>query len=133
MQVYQEKAVKDKERYRIEMEGYRERLRTGQVISDAVPLQQRFPEPDVSMAAKMDETEGGDSPQTLDNESCSSKSDSEDDELAEKDSDAEESQELVMGARSSIVGTVKKAAEDGSELKGQPEESVGNEDVEKAA
>ncbi|CAA0840008.1 High mobility group B protein 15 [Striga hermonthica] len=29
--VYQEKAVKDKERYRIEMEGYRERLRSGQI------------------------------------------------------------------------------------------------------
>uniref|UniRef100_A0A803Q224 UBC core domain-containing protein n=1 Tax=Cannabis sativa TaxID=3483 RepID=A0A803Q224_CANSA len=32
LQVYQEKAVKDKERYRREMEGYRERLRTGAII-----------------------------------------------------------------------------------------------------
>ncbi|KAF5452130.1 hypothetical protein F2P56_027162 [Juglans regia] len=41
--VYQEKAVRDKERYRAEMEDYRERLRSDQVISDAVPLQQRLP------------------------------------------------------------------------------------------
>ncbi|PON31538.1 ARID DNA-binding domain containing protein [Parasponia andersonii] len=132
--VYQEKADKDKLRYRIEMEGYRERLRTGQVISDAVPLQQRFPEPDISMAetdAKIDETEGGDS-LTLDNESSSSKSDSEDDATPEKDSDAEESQEVVMGAHSSIIGMENAAAEDGSELKNQPEENVGDEGVEKA-
>lgn len=76
--VYQEKAVKDKERYKVEMENYRERLRTGQVISDAVPLQQRFPETDASMVeseTKIEETEPGDSPQTADesNESSSSK------------------------------------------------------------
>ncbi|KAL8172255.1 hypothetical protein V2J09_024059 [Rumex salicifolius] len=41
--VYQEKAMNDKERYKREMEGYRERLRMGQVISDAVPIQQRLP------------------------------------------------------------------------------------------
>lgn len=45
MQVYQEKAAKDKERYRMEMERYRERLRTGQMmmISNAVPIQQLPP------------------------------------------------------------------------------------------
>lgn len=78
--MYQEKAVKDKERYRIEMEDYRERLKAGQVISDAVPLQQRFPEVNPSMVesdAKIEETEPRDSPQTPDesNESNSSKTD----------------------------------------------------------
>ncbi|CAB4261470.1 unnamed protein product [Prunus armeniaca] len=81
--VYQEKAVKDKERYRIEMEDYRERLKAGQVISDAVPLQQRFPEANtcntsmVESDAKIEETEPRDSPQTPDesNESNSSKTD----------------------------------------------------------
>ena len=71
------------------MEDYRERLRTGQVISDAVPLQQRLPSLDANLVdadANIEENEGGDSPQTPDNES-SGKSDSEDDDkTAEKDS-----------------------------------------------
>lgn len=38
--VYQEKALKDKERYKVEMEGYRERLRLGQIVQTAAaPLQ----------------------------------------------------------------------------------------------
>ncbi|GER50050.1 high mobility group family [Striga asiatica] len=36
--VYQEKAVKDKERYKIEMEDYRERLRTGQIPIRQPPI-----------------------------------------------------------------------------------------------
>ncbi|CDY10051.1 BnaC08g44000D [Brassica napus] len=48
--VYQGKAMEDKERYRTEMEDYRERLRTGQLISNAVPLQQRLPEQNVEIA-----------------------------------------------------------------------------------
>ncbi|TKY64740.1 High mobility group B protein 15 [Spatholobus suberectus] len=47
--VYQEKAVRDKERYRAEMEDYREKLKMGRVISDAVPLQQRLPEADAGL------------------------------------------------------------------------------------
>ncbi|PIN16181.1 HMG box-containing protein [Handroanthus impetiginosus] len=39
--VYQEKALKDKERYKIEMEEYRERLRSGQIIPSAGPIQQQ--------------------------------------------------------------------------------------------
>ena len=59
-------SIQDKERYRAEMEDYREKQKMGQVISDAVPLQQRLPEPDADMLdvdIKMDEAEG-DSPQT---------------------------------------------------------------------
>ncbi|KAE8725968.1 High mobility group B protein 15 [Hibiscus syriacus] len=99
--VYQDKALKDKERYRIEMEDYRERLRTGQVISDAVPLQQRLPEPDVEMTEadmKLDETEGGDSPETQEHNSSSDGSDSKDDKTRDKDLDREES--LVAGVGS---------------------------------
>ncbi|KAF8111630.1 hypothetical protein N665_0074s0152 [Sinapis alba] len=68
--VYQGKAMEDKERYRIEMEEYRERLRTGQPISNAVPLQQRLPEQNVEIAEadvpieeaeEEDEEEEGDS------------------------------------------------------------------------
>ncbi|KAG8636885.1 hypothetical protein MANES_15G053800v8 [Manihot esculenta] len=89
--VYQEKAIKDKERYRIEMENYRERLKTGRVISDAVPLQQWLPEQDIDMvdaAMKPDETEGVDSPQTMGNDSSCGNSDSEDEyKTTEKDLD----------------------------------------------
>ena len=71
--------MKDKERYRVEMEQYRESLKAAQVISDAVPLQQRYPEADVSLAeseSKIEETEPGDSPETADecSESSSRKS-----------------------------------------------------------
>ncbi|KAL5542609.1 hypothetical protein UlMin_010319 [Ulmus minor] len=82
-QVYQELAVKDKERYRSEMENYRENLRAGQIISEAMPLQQRFPDPDVNMAeadTKPNEAEGRDWPDTSDNESTPTKSDSDSDE-----------------------------------------------------
>lgn len=93
--VYQDKALKDKERYKMEMESYRERLRMGQVVSDAVPLQQRLPELDVDMAdvdANPEETEEGNSPQTQDNESSTDKSFSEeDDKDTEKELDVEAS------------------------------------------
>ncbi|MBA0696338.1 hypothetical protein Goari_002896 [Gossypium aridum] len=100
--VYQDKALKDKERYRIEMEDYRERLRTGQIISDAVPLQQRLPEPDVEMTEanmRLDGAEGGDS-QTLEHDSSSGGSDFEDDKTADKDLDMEESPVVGVGGES---------------------------------
>ncbi|KAK2999797.1 hypothetical protein RJ639_023061 [Escallonia herrerae] len=83
--VYQEKASRDKERYKAEMEDYKERLRTGQIISNAVPIQQRPLEPDVE-TMELDErieTEGGDSPYTSANEFSSGKSD----KTADEDSD----------------------------------------------
>jgi len=63
------------------MEVYRERLKTGQVISDAVPLRQRFPEQEVSVVgpAPKAEIEADESPQqTMDNESVSSGSEDND-------------------------------------------------------
>ncbi|XP_021291222.1 high mobility group B protein 15 isoform X1 [Herrania umbratica] len=131
--VYQEKALKDKERYRIEMEDYRERLRTGQVISDAVPLQQRLPEPDVDMAEadmKLEETEGGDSPQTPENDSSSGESDFEDDKTAAKDLDMEESPVVGVVGESMNVD-VEVTAELVNELPPKVEENVGNNKVEK--
>lgn len=93
--VYQEKAMKDKERYRIEMEDYREKLRTGQIISDAVPLQQRLPEPDLNMvyADKNEETEGGESPQTPDNDTSYVEGDSGEYKTEEKEEEEEEDEE----------------------------------------
>ncbi|KAJ9154012.1 hypothetical protein P3X46_027393 [Hevea brasiliensis] len=106
--VYQEKAIKDKERYRIEMENYRERLKTGRVISDAVPLQQWLPEQDIDMVdadMKPDETDGVDSPQTMNNNSSSGESDSEDeDKTAEKDLDRGASLGMQFNVRVGHVG-----------------------------
>lgn len=129
--VYQEKALKDKERYRIEMEGYRERQRTGQVISDAVPLQQRFPVPlpDVEMAEadrKLEETEAGDSPQTPENDSSSDGSDFEDDQAIDKDLDMEES----PGGESMNVD-LEISTQPVIEQLSKVEENIGNNKVEK--
>ncbi|GLT52328.1 hypothetical protein SLA2020_256760 [Shorea laevis] len=104
--VYQEKALKDKERYRLEMEDYRERLRTSQVVSDAVPLQQRLPIPNVEMMeedVKLDETEGRES-QTPENESSSVESDSLHDKNADKDFDMEVCPEVGVETGSINVG-----------------------------
>ncbi|XP_015942260.1 high mobility group B protein 15 [Arachis duranensis] len=98
--VYQEKAMKDKERYRVEMEDYREKQKMGQVISDAVPLQQRLPED-----MKLDETEG-DSFQTPE-ESSTGGSDYDDDRAMEKDFDEDASPVAGMGAESSCLGSEK--------------------------
>ncbi|CAI8591665.1 unnamed protein product [Vicia faba] len=47
--VYQEMAIKDKERYKAEMDDYRDKLKTNIVIDDAMPLQQQFPEANSSL------------------------------------------------------------------------------------
>ncbi|KAK9288775.1 hypothetical protein L1049_017239 [Liquidambar formosana] len=116
--VYQEKAMKDKERYRIEMEDYRERLRAGQIISDAVPIQQRLPELDVNMMEADAKIEtGGDSPQTPGNESSSGKSDSEDNKTTEKDLDMEAYPGGEVGVESSNVDMGTSAEEEAFELR----------------
>ncbi|KAI9095649.1 hypothetical protein K1719_026209 [Acacia pycnantha] len=64
--VYQENALKDKERYRAEMENYREKLKTGQGIGDAAPLQEQITNKDkMDVDLKVDETEGAESPQAI--------------------------------------------------------------------
>ncbi|GJY10537.1 high mobility group B protein 15-like protein [Tanacetum coccineum] len=47
--VYQEKAVKDKERYKSEMEHYREGIKGEQVLTNAMPLQQQYYTVDTNM------------------------------------------------------------------------------------
>lgn len=84
-QVYQEKAVKDKERYRVEMEDYKERLKAHQVISDAIPIQQRFPVFDVEMVEA--NTKNGTERESPENESNFSKSDTGEEEEEEEDED----------------------------------------------
>ncbi|KAM7488774.1 hypothetical protein LguiB_026258 [Lonicera macranthoides] len=72
--VYQEKAMKDKERYRTEMEDYRERLRLGQIISNAVPIQQRSPV-NITEPGEKIEAEVGYYPHSPENDLSSGKSD----------------------------------------------------------
>lgn len=101
MKVYQDKAMKDKERYRAEMEDYREKLKMDQVISNAVPLQQRLPEVDTDMLnadMKLDEAEA-DSPQTPE-ESSSGGSEYEDDKAMEKDYSMDALPVIGVGAES---------------------------------
>lgn len=105
--VYQEKAMKDKERYRVEMEYYRERLKMGQVISDAVPLQQRLPDPNA------DEAEG-DSPLTPE-ESSSGGSDYEEDnnKTAERGFDMDALPAIGVGGETSYLGSEEKSSKGG--------------------
>ncbi|KAI4369758.1 hypothetical protein MLD38_018168 [Melastoma candidum] len=84
--VYQNKALKDKERYKMEMESYREKMKSGQVISDATPLQQRLPELDLD---RTDDMEGVNYPGTPEDESGSEESDAGDDDR-EEDLDPED-------------------------------------------
>ncbi|RLN06927.1 high mobility group B protein 15-like [Panicum miliaceum] len=47
--VYQERGVQDKERYRTQLAAYKEEQRTGQPVSNAVPIQQRLPQTEVTI------------------------------------------------------------------------------------
>ncbi|RDX71867.1 High mobility group B protein 15, partial [Mucuna pruriens] len=118
--VYQEKAMKDKERYRAEMEDYREKLKMGQVISHAVPLQQRLPEPDTEMLddIKIDEAEA-DSAQTPE-ESSSGGSDYEDynNKGSERGFDMDALPVIGLGAEPSYLGSEDKSSKGGSPVIG---------------
>ncbi|XP_021745861.1 high mobility group B protein 15-like isoform X2 [Chenopodium quinoa] len=92
--VYQEKAIKDKERYRTEMEDYKERLRTNQVISGAIPIQQRFPDLGLEME-EVDVKDGTerDTQGSPEKESDSSKSDTNEEEEEEESAEEEDEDE----------------------------------------
>lgn len=117
--VYQEKALKDKERYRAEMEYYREKQRTGQVISNAVPLQQLPPEPSTDTAEVEDKTEaeGGNSEHTMETDSV----DSSDRDLSNDDT-ANDDFEIERSSRED--GNVM-VEEEGFKLRKGAEEDVG--------
>ncbi|KAL6581994.1 hypothetical protein OROMI_006008 [Orobanche minor] len=87
--VYQEKALKDKERYRIEMEDYRERLRSGQIPRNAVPIIQHPPVPEINSTDLNNNLHFGSagSDYNEDNEMGSDKISSEEYESADKESD----------------------------------------------
>ncbi|XP_019415137.1 PREDICTED: high mobility group B protein 15-like isoform X2 [Lupinus angustifolius] len=84
--VYQEKAIKDKERYKAEMEEYCLKLKTCNVNNDAMQLQQRLPELDnalVDVDIKLHQNDTGS--QSPEDENGSSGSDYEYDKGIEND------------------------------------------------
>uniref|UniRef100_A0A7N0RC03 Uncharacterized protein n=1 Tax=Kalanchoe fedtschenkoi TaxID=63787 RepID=A0A7N0RC03_KALFE len=85
--VYQEKAMKDKERYKIEMEGYREKIRTGQIVPNTTTQQRLAAGTDARM---VDVKVGVFSQQ----ENSSSESGEDDVSMDNDDSENEASQEL---------------------------------------
>ena len=101
------------------MDDYRERLRTGQVVSDVLPIQQQAPEIDINMIDGDEniENECGDSPQTPENESTSGKSDKSnlvDNMTADRDRDFGKSLGLEIGTQN--VGMVTLVDEKALEL-----------------
>ena len=105
----------------MEMEDYRERLKMGQIISDAVPIQQRLPPVDEEMVEAEAEAKteiGGESPRTPENESTSGKTDSEDDKTGEKEFDMETYPEVVgvvVGECSNVVVGMETSVEEEAE------------------
>lgn len=76
------------------MEDYKERLKMVEVVTNALPIQQQLPEPEVTMMGVDEkiENEGRDSPQTPENELSSEKNDKsnfEDNGTEDKDIDME--------------------------------------------
>lgn len=107
------------------MEDYREKQKTGQVISDAVPLQQRLPNTDVVDA------EGGDSPQTPD-ESSSGESEYEDDKGPEHLLDMDVSPVITgVGAESSFLGLDKSSKEGEIEFQKKDGDDEGDQQAQK--
>lgn len=75
--VYQERGVQDKERYQTQLAAYREEMRTGQpisnsvpIISNVVPIQQRFPQTEVTIDEVDSKVSKGD--MLLSNQGCNS-------------------------------------------------------------
>nr|XP_043634136.1 high mobility group B protein 15-like [Erigeron canadensis] len=88
--IYQEKAMKDKERYRSEMEHYREGFNRGQVLTNATPLQQQYYMADTTMmAVEKTDNNGGSSHQIHENEPNS--------EFSDDDSSSFENEEKITG------------------------------------
>ncbi|RWR87210.1 high mobility group B protein 15-like protein isoform X1 [Cinnamomum micranthum f. kanehirae] len=130
--VYQERGLKDKERYKSEMEEYRQRLKTGPIIRNAVPIQQRLAVPEVMVNTefKMEMEESG-LPETLGNESCSEESDSESDDIkiTDKDSDTELLQEAGTGRESVRLAGEPSVDRDGYGLQMNPNGGMEREDA----
>ncbi|KAK9140782.1 hypothetical protein Scep_010463 [Stephania cephalantha] len=109
--VYQEKGVKDKERYRSEMEEYRERLRTGYIISNAVPIQQRQATPEVNMVDASHELESDIVEEDLETEADTIEVDT---EMGADEGDSHDV--LENGSSSGGYGSEEKTAERDSEM-----------------
>ncbi|OIV91215.1 hypothetical protein TanjilG_30437 [Lupinus angustifolius] len=94
--VYQERAAKDKERYKTEMEDYHKKLKPDQVISDAEPSQQGLPEHDTDMVDAVADANSFQTPE----ESSSDEGEHEDGKTNENDFDMDASQSHDKGGSS---------------------------------
>ncbi|XP_010274039.1 PREDICTED: high mobility group B protein 15-like isoform X2 [Nelumbo nucifera] len=112
--VYQEQGIKDKERYRSEMEVYRERLRTGKTINNIVPIPHTCAVPKVMMEEDVKTgAEEGNSFHTQESDSSSAEIDSEEEKSANKELEMEASptEENVSESGTADPGTL--AEDDG--------------------
>ncbi|KAK7281499.1 hypothetical protein RIF29_09554 [Crotalaria pallida] len=112
--VYQEKAIKDKERYKAEMEEYCLKLKMNNVNNDDMLVQQRRPELNnilVDVDIKLDENDTG-SQTPEEDESSSAGSDYEDDKGVENDINMiDASPGTGMGAEAAPLGSKKSSKE----------------------
>lgn len=126
--VYQERGLKDKERYKSEMAVYRERLKAGQIISNAVPIRQRPAEPELGvqdMDLKMETDEGN---LTLADQSDSSTEGCDSEETnSDDDPEMELSPEVVGIATKSISVSDPSNEGDGFELRRRDNVNLENE------
>ena len=95
-QVYQERGVQDKERYRTQLAAYKEELRTGQPISNAVPIQQRLPLTEVTIDEVNSKVSEGDTLLSNQGYSSSEESDHSGDKTVEDELNTETSPEVSM-------------------------------------
>lgn len=126
-QVYQERGVKDKERYRTEMEEYKERLKT--IPIHAIPIQQRAAVP-ISMSNVDPDTkievESG-LHETLISGSSSEESETDEEKSADKSLEVDASLEAETGTDSGNHGDEPSVEGDGFELRKRNDDAKMNE------
>lgn len=121
-QVYQERAVKDKERYQSEMEVYKERLKCGPIV--AIPIQQRFAVPVTFSTFHPAAETGSILNENMENGSTSEESDSDEERSAEKSMDVDASPAAESETDSGSRGQEPSVEGDGFELRIRDEDGA---------
>lgn len=117
--IYQEKGVKDKERYRSELAVYKERQKLGQVIRNAVPIQQRPPGPELAMEGPSTKMliDEDDLPCANQNDSSSDDSmDSEEEKKSDEDSEPEIFPDVAGGTGAESTSLVADPSNEGDDF-----------------
>ncbi|KAL6841987.1 hypothetical protein ACP4OV_028187 [Aristida adscensionis] len=113
--VYQERGVQDKERYRTQLAAYKEELRTGQTISNALPIQQRLPQTEVTIDEVDSKVSEGD--MLLSNQGYSSSEGNDSGEKPVEELNTDTSPDLSMGTADSPGLPDRSGDGDGFELR----------------